>query len=231
MAQEANVVMKHVVLLGDSIFDNAAYVDGGPAVLDQLRERLPAGWQATLLAVDGSTTSDVAGQLARLPKATSHLVISTGGNDALGHSGILEERARSVEEVLSRLASMREDFQRQYRRMLETVRAAARSTLLCTIYDPYFPDARLQRCAVAALAVFNDVVSREAVAAGIPLIDLRLVFSGSSDYANPIEPSVQGGAKLAATIARIVTSHDFSTSHTVVFGSGQKAVFGSAKKS
>lgn len=33
--------MSHVVLLGDSIFDNAAYVAGGPDVIHQLRERLP----------------------------------------------------------------------------------------------------------------------------------------------------------------------------------------------
>ena len=51
--------MSHVVLLGDSIFDNAAYVAGGPDVVEQLRERLPAGSQATLCAVDGAVTRDV----------------------------------------------------------------------------------------------------------------------------------------------------------------------------
>ena len=40
--------MPHVVLLGDSIFDNAAYTNGGPDVVTQLRELLPAGWHATL---------------------------------------------------------------------------------------------------------------------------------------------------------------------------------------
>ena len=46
----------HVVLLGDSILDNGAYVPGKPAVIDQVRGELPAGWTATLLAVDGSYT-------------------------------------------------------------------------------------------------------------------------------------------------------------------------------
>ena len=44
----------HVILLGDSIFDNAAYVPGGPAVIEHLRRGLPEGWKATLLGVDGS---------------------------------------------------------------------------------------------------------------------------------------------------------------------------------
>ena len=46
--------MKHVVLLGDSIFDNAAYVAGGPDVVKQLRAALPNDWRATLNALDGA---------------------------------------------------------------------------------------------------------------------------------------------------------------------------------
>jgi hypothetical protein len=49
--------MGHVVLLGDSIFDNAAYVRGGPDVVKQLRAKLPLDWRASLVAVDGAVTS------------------------------------------------------------------------------------------------------------------------------------------------------------------------------
>ena len=56
--------MGHVVLLGDSIFDNARYVPDRPPVIEQVRRGLPQGWQATLLAVDGHTSADVANQLA-----------------------------------------------------------------------------------------------------------------------------------------------------------------------
>ena len=51
---ESKAAMGHVVLLGDSVFDNAAYVGGGPDVVRQVRERLPRGWDASLRAVDGS---------------------------------------------------------------------------------------------------------------------------------------------------------------------------------
>src|SRR3712207_8799829 len=47
----------HVVLLGDSIFDNGVYVSGGPDVVRQLRDELPPGWQATLRAIDGDRKS------------------------------------------------------------------------------------------------------------------------------------------------------------------------------
>lgn len=51
--------MAHLVLLGDSIFDNAAYVPGGEPVIEQLRSRLPRTDRATLLARDGSIVATV----------------------------------------------------------------------------------------------------------------------------------------------------------------------------
>ena len=72
--------MSHVVLLGDSIFDNASYVPGGPPVIQQLASALPAGWRATLLAIDGATIESAHAQFFRLPVDATHLVISAGGS-------------------------------------------------------------------------------------------------------------------------------------------------------
>src|ERR1700749_1031616 len=102
--------MTHVVLLGDSIFDNAAYVVVGADVIPHLRALAPEGWRATLAAVDGSVVGDVAGQLKRVPDDSTHLIVSAGGNDALMQVGILEEGARSAAEVLGRLAGVGEGF-------------------------------------------------------------------------------------------------------------------------
>src|SRR5918999_2600093 len=71
----------HVVLLGDSIFDNAAYVAGAPDVVRQVRQRLLPGSKATLAAVDGSTIRDVRQQLRAVPEDATHLILSVGGND------------------------------------------------------------------------------------------------------------------------------------------------------
>ncbi len=132
--------MSHVILLGDSIFDNAAYVGDGPAVITQVQQRLPKDWQATLLAVDGSITGDVLPQLDRLPIDASHLIISIGGNDALGQSSFLREPARSVAEVLQRLATIAEKFERDYQRVLKAALSRNLPTTLCTIYYPAYPD-------------------------------------------------------------------------------------------
>jgi hypothetical protein len=72
--------MGHVVLLGDSIFDNARYVPDRPPVVEQVRKCLPPGWRASLLAVDGHVTEDVLTQLTHLPSDATHLFVSAGGN-------------------------------------------------------------------------------------------------------------------------------------------------------
>jgi hypothetical protein len=195
--------MKHVVLLGDSIFDNGRYVAGGPDVVSQLRPLLP-GWQATLRAVDGAVTRSVPGQLAGLPADTSHLVVSIGGNDALGQAHVLDEGARSMAEAVNRLARVRERFAADYRAMLAAVLARRLPTALCTVYDGRLPEPR-GRLATTALTLFNDAITRAAFAHGLALIDLRLICDEDADYANPIEPSVQGGAKIATAIAGLLT--------------------------
>ena len=200
--------MRHIVLLGDSIFDNSAYVAGGPDVVQQLQARLPESWRATLLAVDGAVTSGVERQLARLPADATDLVVSVGGNDALGQAHVLDEGARSMAEAVAKLAAVRERFGQGYRAMLEGVLARGLPTAVCAIYDGRFPDPGRQRLVVTALAIFNDVITRAAFARGVALIDLRLICDSDEDYANPIEPSVRGGEKIAAAIAGLVAGQD-----------------------
>jgi lysophospholipase L1-like esterase len=205
------------VLLGDSIFDNAAYLTAGaPDVVRQVRQGLPYGSEATLAAVDGSRMRDVPEQLRRLPDEATHLVVSAGGNDALDSSDFLAAPARSTAEALLGLADITDEFERGYLAMLAGVLARGLPTAICTVYYPRFPEAALQRMAVTALAVFNDCIIRAAFAHGLPLLDLRPICTEEGDYANPIEPSARGGEKIARAIVDLV-EHGFAGGRTGVF--------------
>ena len=208
--------MPHLVLLGDSIFDNGLYVPGEPAVIAQVKAALSEDWRATLVAVDGNITIDVPRQLELLPADATHLAISVGGNDALQHSAILGQPARNVGEVLRTMSGIQAEFQAEYRAMLEAVRATKLPTVVCTIYDA-IPD--LPREALAALSFFNDAITREASRAGIPVLDLRVLCRNKADYSalSPIEPSAIGGAKIAEALVRFVTTRDFSRRECVLF--------------
>ncbi len=197
--------MSHLVLLGDSIFDNAAYTAGGPDVVRQLRDALPAGWSATLAAVDGSQADAVAAQLANVPAGATHLVLSVGGNDALMASGLLDEPVYSSADALRMIAAEVHAFEQRYRAAVAACLERGLPLVLCTIYHGAFPDADYQARVVVALAVFNDVIVRTALAHGLDVVDLRAVCTEPSDYANPIEPSSIGGAKIARAVAGVAT--------------------------
>src|SRR6266436_2567285 len=142
--------MKHIVLLGDSVFDNGAYVMGGPDVQQQLLSKLPDGWKATLCAVDGSMVQNVSSQLKKLPQDATHLIVSAGGNNALDNINILSEKASSAAEVLNRLSDVADQFQSQYYQMLQEVLRLGPPTAVCSVYYPRLPEPRLQRMAVTA---------------------------------------------------------------------------------
>lgn len=209
--------MTHIVLIGDSIFDNSAYVNGAPDVQAQLQSLLDTGERATLLAVDGAFIAGVSRQIDKMPPDATHLVISAGGNDLLGLMHLFGESASSIAEVLMTLSGLRKKFQQEYETMLAAVLKFNRPTAICTMYNPRFDEATVQELAVTALSVFNDIVITEAFKAKIPLIDLRLVCDEDGDFANPIEPSEQGGMKIAGAIAELVHSDAASRKQTTVF--------------
>jgi hypothetical protein len=191
----------HIVLLGDSIFDNRPYTGGAPDVVGHLRELLPSPWRATLCAVDGSTTTDLSEQLASVPSDGSHLVISIGGNDALLNSDLLRTPVDSTAEALSLFGDRTRRFEDAYRSAIDGALAMRRDTTVCTIYNGNL-EAREAALARVALMTFNDVILRVAFERRLRIIDLRLVCTEAADYANPIEPSGRGGRKIAQAIAR-----------------------------
>ena len=193
---------KVVVLLGDSIIDNGAYVrTGEPDVAQQLQTLLPRD-AVVKRAVDGANSADVlASQTAEVERAEL-IILSAGGNDALEHIDLLEAGTETTtQEVLVRLWSIREEFRRSYAALLDRLALARRPVLVLTVYNPCFHghgfDAAYQQAAESAVSIIDDVIQQEARRRSFDLLELRELFHDRPDYANPIEPSAIGGAKLA----------------------------------
>lgn len=207
----------HISLLGDSIFDNGSYTQGGPDVVAQLRLLLGSSDKATLLAVDGATSDDVHSQLARLPSGATHLVLSAGGNDALGASDVLLRPVSTVGEGLWMVAEAAKNFEKRYSRSLDALGSKGLPLVVCTIYNPRFSDPFQQSVCVAALCLFNDAIIRGALERGLPILDLRAVCSEHDDYANDIEPSSGGALKIALGIKHILEEHDFAAKRATIY--------------
>eukprot|EP00698_Gefionella_okellyi_P000496 TRINITY_DN10450_c0_g1_i1.p1 TRINITY_DN10450_c0_g1~~TRINITY_DN10450_c0_g1_i1.p1 ORF type:complete len:241 (-),score=31.51 TRINITY_DN10450_c0_g1_i1:124-846(-) len=201
----------HIVLLGDSIFDNGVYVQPGVAVKDHLQRLVPQEWKVSLLAQDGAVTIDVINwQLAQVPADTSHIFVSAGGNDALRAQAILHRPCNNVGEAILALAEMQNQFEVVYARLIKSVLALGKPAAACTIYYPRFESKLQQTASCAGLSFFNDAIIRQTVHNKLPLLDLRDVCTAHEDYANAIEPGDAGGAKIAALIWKVVQNGQFA---------------------
>jgi hypothetical protein len=198
-------MQKHLALLGDSIFDNGIYVDGNNAFSDHLARALPE-WQITLVAVDGHTTLDIPEQIALIPKTATHIALSVGGNDGLNVIPRLRTETSNVIDSLRVLAQIRREFTRNYQSAMDAIQKISLPLIVCTIYDQVpglTPELQ------TALAPFNDTILKEAATRQLPVIDLRCLCNDPRDYSekSPIEPSSQGGEKIALTLSKILTEH------------------------
>jgi lysophospholipase L1-like esterase len=119
-----------IVLIGDSIFDNAAYTGGRPSVSQHLHDLLAPDREASLLARDGATTADIPGQIRRLKELKSqghrieHVFLPVGGNDALQRIGILERPAHHVAGALQQVDELVQEFRNSYSAVLTDVQRA-----------------------------------------------------------------------------------------------------------
>ncbi|MEZ8882545.1 SGNH/GDSL hydrolase family protein [Vibrio sp. 10N.222.51.C8] len=213
----ARYLTDQIVLLGDSIFDNAPYVSDGESVAEQLTNLIrtegineakgdnAARTEVELLAVDGHVMANVPSQIARARSKTYFNMqcafLSCGGNDLLGYSaaGLLEIDANNISDALSSLHQVRESFRRDYRHVLAVALRKFPKLTVSTIYDGI---PKLSSAEIVALGLFNEVILREAAEHHIPVLDLRVICNQAQDYApaSPIEPSKHGAAKIAQAI-------------------------------
>jgi hypothetical protein len=216
-----------IVLLGDSIFDNAPYVNTGESVSEQLTGLIQteamktvSGANSTttrveLLAVDGHVMANLPGQIARARSKTHFNMqcayLSCGGNDLLGYaaSGLLDIGANNIGDALSSLHQVRECFRKEYRHVLAVALRKFPKLTVCTIYDAV---PTLSKAETIALGLFNEVILKEAAEHRVPVLDLRILCNEPDDYApiSPIEPSKQGAGKIAQAIFNQYTQRKYN---------------------
>jgi len=192
---------RKLVLLGDSVFDNGAYVRDGESVVARVRELGTPDLDVLLLAVDGSSTGKMSPQIAKVPRDATHLSLSLGGNDAMLNWDLLNKRVKSTAEALDLFHERVRLFARRYEQVLESLLGAGLPTAVCTIYGGDFPPPEAERAQVA-LCLFNDSIIQAALRRSLHVIELRSVCSDPTDFVSRIEPSAQGAEKIANALMR-----------------------------
>lgn len=208
--------IRHIVLAGDSIFDNDDYVLGEPGVIEQMRKSIPENWSASKIAVDGDCIADVATQLPGIPSNTTDMIVSVGGNDARRHAALLD-KINTVSELPRYLVGPLAGFRAEYAALLQELNGRRHKLHVCTIYTAIpFDDALWRQYAPLAIEAFNAVILDEAFKAVVPVIRLDEICVDETDFSSvsPIEPSSTGGQKIVDHIIQVLSQPTLETPQT-----------------
>jgi len=188
-------VIRHLVLLGDALQN----IDLGKGQAESAlvpRPRNP--WKLTVLQPPEVLRQ---GRVRAIPAEVSHIVICVDGGWAIDTSGLLQGDAQSVRGTLGELATAADEFEGIFARLIAAAKETGLPTIVCTLVPARYVDPVQERAAATALAIFNDRVLRQAFAAGLSIVELRLVCDEDSDYASETLLS-RTGVRKVANVAR-----------------------------
>jgi hypothetical protein len=206
---------RHVVLLGDALLDAYSSIDKSPGEFEDAI--LPGTRNQWKLSVVSAAEIERAGPSLALPKDATHAMIFIEGNHAIEQSGLLDSRPDAYGQKLEQLSLAADEFERTLARLIHAAKAARLVIMVCTMFEPSYKDSVRQRTACAALAVFNDRVTKRAAEARVSLIDLRLVCNEPGDYDMPVLLSKSGVHKIANVIRFAMFELDAGARRSEVF--------------
>jgi len=188
-------VIRHLVLLGDALENIEMGAEAPESVLVP-RPRNP--WKLTIIEAPHVLER---GWSRAIPIDATHIGICIDGGWAIEASGLLRGSARSVSEALETLAEAADRFEEVFAKLVASAREAGLPTVVCTLVPSRHEEPSRRRAAAAALAIFNDRIVRQSVAASLSIVDLRFVCDEDGDYASETLLS-RAGVRKVANVAR-----------------------------
>jgi len=179
-----------VILLGDSIFKNNAYVPYGSSIEAQLKNRLPDK-ELLCLAQDNSSIMDVYKQVEQIPEeyknSNTIIFLSIGGND------ILQNYVYDYND-LDNMELLNIGF-KEYKKLIQTIHREIPNAKLVVV-DIYYPDKSRFKEFYPVIKEWNKLIYEYAKTQNIGVIKISSTLKGADDFSFAIEPSSIGGNKI-----------------------------------
>jgi hypothetical protein len=186
----------NVILMGDSVLNNANYVPTGKSVYDILKTKLS---KVLNVSKDEATIKDLYEQLNKIPielnNSETYIFISAGGNDILNDSTFsLNKGSDLARPELKRLFNTYMDFLKALR-----VRLGSAKINIMNLYLPSNPRYQSYKPSIDQWNKLIDEYSNK-VGEMYNVVDLNSLLNNPSDFVYDIEPSESASEKIANII-------------------------------
>jgi lysophospholipase L1-like esterase len=186
---------KTIVMLGDSMLENANYVNKDRSVTELVKNYVEAkDYNFYNFAKDGETIPTVSHKIARLTsnqiqklnKRTTHIFLSVGGNDILKLNQPLE-------------ASVIVSTFLKYIELIKLIKSRFPNAKL-TVLNLYTPTASWIEIYRISIKQWNEALEQKKTKYNYGIIDVNKLLFDKQDFTHDIEPSVIGGQKIVNEI-------------------------------
>ena len=182
----------NIILIGDSMLNNSAYVSADQSVPDLLSNELK-GNTVYNFAKDGSTINDCYAQLDKisleLNNSNTYIFVSCGGNN------ILNSRQRMDPNAITNLFD-------QYSELLTSIKTRVPNASLYVL-NLYFPVNAHYTSYHPVIVKWNTLLE-DNISLGYKLIQTNKLLVLEDDFTYNIEPSFKGGQKIVdAIVSRV----------------------------
>lgn len=179
----------NIILIGDSVLNNSAYVPAGKSVLDYLKQKTNNVFN---FAKDGATIQDAIDQIGTIPpnfnNSNSYLFISVGGNDILNLRNVLTNS--EIDILFSK-----------YLQLIDTIKSkfGGVNINVCNLYLPTDPRYLSYK---SSIIYWNELINKNSnrMGAMYNIVDLYNLLNTPNDFIYGIEPSKDGSVKIANII-------------------------------
>lgn len=184
---------KNIVLIGDSILNNSAYVSQDQSVPDLLSKKMN-GHTVYNFAKDGATINDCYTQLDKialqLDNSKTTIFLSCGGNNILNSRRIIDPKA------ISNLFA-------KYKDLIASIKTRVPNASLYLL-NLYYPTDGHYKSYHKTIEQWNTLLQDNASNLDYTLIDLSSLLVLEEDFVYGIEPSSKGGQKIVGSISNSV---------------------------
>ncbi len=175
-----------VILMGDSVLNNANYVPIGNSVYDNLKQKIS---KVINVAEDGATINNLYSQLDKisinLNNSDTYIFISAGGNDILRNStlnvtGLFDTYMNFLQALRTKLGSSKIN--------------------IMNLYQPTNPRFQSYK---SSIEQWNELINKSSNKIGemYNVVDLHGLLTTPEDFVYDIEPSKTASNKIANLIA------------------------------
>jgi len=179
----------HIVLMGDSMFDNKNYVYYNETVSKHLMEY---HYNTINVAKDGAVIADLKKQVDKIPKKMQNkdnlLFISIGGNNILNGYSLKEDNFGDVTLI-------KEIFE-HYKTNIDKIIMKTKMSVI--LLDLYYPPKKQEYFKL--IDWWNIYLKQFANERNLPVLEVSEILNKGGDFVNAIEPSNKGGKILSKAI-------------------------------